>query len=103
MTNFGFGFGLVAQACIRFVIAVYQDDSSDELSDVLDELLLPASDNEDNWELEGDDDDDDEEEDSDSVDEDEKEDGGEDTSEEEDQMMVNGVNGDSGDEDMDSD
>ncbi len=28
---------------------MYQDDSSDELSEVLDDLLLPASDTEDIW------------------------------------------------------
>ena len=33
------------------------DDSSDELSDVLDELLMPASDTEENWNLDDDDDD----------------------------------------------
>ena len=30
---------------------VYQDDSSDEMSDVLDELLPPASDTEEQWNL----------------------------------------------------
>ena len=32
-------------------LLVYQDDSSDEMSDVLDELLPPASDTEEQWNL----------------------------------------------------
>ena len=36
-------------ACISLL--VYQDDSSDEMSDVLDELLPPASDTEEQWNL----------------------------------------------------
>ena len=32
-----------------FNIVVYQDDSSDELSEVMDDLLLPASYTDDNW------------------------------------------------------
>ena len=35
---------------MRFSL-VYQDDSSDEMSDVLDELLPPASDTEEQWNL----------------------------------------------------
>ena len=35
-----------------FFFPVYQDDSSDEMSDVLDELLPPASDTEEQWNLE---------------------------------------------------
>jgi len=30
-------------------LLVYKDESSDELSDVLDDLLVPASDTDDNW------------------------------------------------------
>ncbi len=93
---------------IFFPLTVYQDDSSDELSDVLDDLLLPASDNEDAWDLDGD------EVENDDTDEDEQEDkseeDGDDDDEDEDdddsdmeqdgeQVMVNGINGD---EDMDS-
>ena len=37
-------------------IAVYQDDSSDEIDDVLNELMIPASDNEEGWNLDDDDD-----------------------------------------------
>merc|ERR1712062_472633 len=33
----------------REALLVYQDDSSDELSEVMDDLLLPASDTDDNW------------------------------------------------------
>ena len=36
---------------------MYQDDSSDELSEVLDDLLLPASDTEDIWQQQGEDED----------------------------------------------
>lgn len=35
--------------------AVYQDESSDELSEALDDLLLPASDTEDIWQQDDDD------------------------------------------------
>ena len=72
-------------------ISAYQDDSSDELSDVLDELLLPASDAEDNWNLEDGDSDDEEDNDGSS-------------SEENDDMevTVNGIE-QSGDEEMESD
>lgn len=38
---------------------MHQDDSSDELSEVLDELLLPPSDTEENWNLDDDDSDED--------------------------------------------
>ena len=40
---------------------VYQDDSSDELSEVMDDLLLPASDTDDNWFQDEDEDDSDDE------------------------------------------
>ena len=36
---------------------MYRDDSSDELSEVLDDLLLPASDTEDIWQQQGEDED----------------------------------------------
>jgi hypothetical protein len=42
---------------------VYQDDSSDELSEVLDDLLLPASDTEDIWQQDDQDEEDESEED----------------------------------------
>ena len=71
-------------ACFLFL--VYKDDSSDELSDVLDELLMPASDTEENCNLDEDDDEDDDDD--------------EDESEEEDNSdieMVNGSDEDSSD------
>ena len=40
---------IVTQILILTYILVYQDDSSDELSEVMDDLLLPASDTDDNW------------------------------------------------------
>jgi len=40
---------------ILMLISVYQDESSDELSEALDDLLLPASDTEDIWQQDGDD------------------------------------------------
>lgn len=40
-----------------FFLLVYQDDSSDDMSDVLDELLPPASDTEEQWNLDEADDD----------------------------------------------
>ncbi len=93
-------------------LLVYQDDSSDELSDVLDELLLPASDNEESWNVGGDDEDDEDEDDS-EKEEDEEDDEVEDKAEEEDdeeehgseqeKMMVNGVNSEDSDEEMESD
>jgi hypothetical protein len=43
------------------IFSVYQDDSSDELSEVLDDLLLPASDTEDIWQQDGDDQDEEDE------------------------------------------
>ena len=46
-------------------LLLYQDDSSDELENVIDDLLVPGSDSEDNWE---DDDDDDNEDNNDSDD-----------------------------------
>ena len=42
---------------------MYQDDSSDELSEVLDDLLLPASDTEDIWQQDDQDEEDESEED----------------------------------------
>jgi len=54
-------------------LLVYQDDSSDELSDVMDELLMPASDAEDAWPMGDDDDDDDASEEDASEDDDEVE------------------------------
>ena len=44
-------------------VSVYQDDSSDELSEVLDDLLLPASDTEDIWQQDDQDEEDESEED----------------------------------------
>ncbi len=41
---------------------MYQDDSSDELSEVLDDLLLPASDTEDIWQQDDQDEEDESEE-----------------------------------------
>jgi hypothetical protein len=55
---------------------VYQDDSSDELSEALDDLLLPASDTEDIWQQENDDDDDEDDESEEEEEEDDDEQGG---------------------------
>ena len=73
---------------LSIFLAVYKDDSSDELSDVLDELLMPASDTEENWNL--DDDDDDEESDEEDASDDDIE-------------VVNGGDGGESDSDMQSD
>ena len=79
-------------------LLVYQDDSSDELSDVLDEVLLPASDTEEQWPnlSDGDEEEDeDEDEDNSSAEVSEDDDDGD-----QDEM----VNGDSdSEEDMDDD
>ena len=52
--------------------SVYQDDSSDELSEVLDDLLLPASDTEDIWQQDNGDEDESEMDESESEDDDDK-------------------------------
>lgn len=70
---------------------VYQDDSSDELSDVLDELLLPASDTEEQWNVNGDEEEEGDEDDSEA---------GSDNSDSE-EGMANGDEEEEDDEDMD--
>ena len=57
-----------------FFSPVYQDESSDELSEALDDLLLPASDTEDIWQQNGDDVDDDDESDEEEDDDDDDDD-----------------------------
>ena len=52
----------VAVDADREALVVYQDESSEELEDVLEDLLVPASDKDDNWD---DDDEEEEEEDND--------------------------------------
>ncbi len=81
---------------------MYQDDSSDEISDVLDELLLPASDVEDNWNLDDDDEEEEEEHISDK-DEEQEEGSDEDSVDGNDVEMANGVGSDGSDDDMESD
>jgi hypothetical protein len=56
------------------IFSVYQDDSSDELSEVLDDLLLPASDTEDIWQQDGDDQDEEDESEEDDDDDDAEDD-----------------------------
>lgn len=94
-----------------FCCPVYQDDSSDDLTEAIDDLLIPASDAEDNWDLEDDkidvDDDDEDEEDDDEDKDDEDSDVEEvyaDESES-DEDLVNGEpsNGNHKDIEMDSD
>eukprot|EP00092_Neocalanus_flemingeri_P016568 GFUD01017928.1.p1 GENE.GFUD01017928.1~~GFUD01017928.1.p1 ORF type:complete len:622 (-),score=257.62 GFUD01017928.1:219-2084(-) len=63
-------------------LLVYQDESSDELEDVIDDLLVPGSDTDDDWEDEGD----------------AEMEGGEESDD-----SVEVVNGENGDHDMDSD
>ena len=84
---------------------MYQDDSSDELSEVMDDLLLPASDTDDNW-FQDDEDPEDESETDDSDNEDSENNDGleseENTSDEE-VSLVNGTSKTNGDEQMESD
>ena len=84
---------------------MYQDDSSDELSEVMDDLLLPASDPDDNW-FQDDEDPEDESETDDSDNEDSENNDGleseENTSDEE-VSLVNGTLKTNGDEQMESD
>jgi len=92
----------------REALLVYQDDSSDELSEVMDDLLLPASDTDDNWFQE---DDEDDEDDSDDESENDAEENNENndlelednSSENEEVSLVNGKFKMNGDENMDSD
>ena len=62
--------------------SVYQDESSDELEDAIDDLLVPGSDTDDDWEEEGD----------------AEMEGGDDSDD-----SVEIVNGENGDDNMDSD
>ena len=74
---------------------VYQDDSSDELSEVMDDLLLPASDTDDNWFQDEDEDDSDDESENDNDENSELE---QEISDNEDVLVANGesnnINGD---------
>ena len=74
---------------------VYQDDSSDELSEVMDDLLLPASDTDDNWFQDEDEDDSDDESENDNDENSELE---QDISDNEEVLLANGesnnINGD---------
>ena len=83
---------------------MYQDDSSDELSEVMDDLLLPASDTDDNW-FQGDEED---ESDEDSDDADDNEDNNDlevedESSDNQEVSLVNGKLKVNGDERMESD
>jgi len=81
---------------------VYQDDSSDELSDVLDDLLLPSgSDNEELWNMDLDDEEEEEQDENeeDETDEDSEESNEDDGNEEEPLKIENGLE----DEEMESD
>ena len=74
---------------------VYQDDSSDGLSEVMDDLLLPASDTDDNWFQDEDEDDSDDESENDNDENSELE---QEISDNEDVLLANGesnnINGD---------
>ena len=84
--------------------SVYQDDSSDELSEVMDDLLLPASDTDDNWFQDDDDPEEETETDDSDNDESENNDGleSEDNSSDNEVSLVNGNLKTNGDEQMDS-
>jgi len=88
----------------REALLVYQDDSSDELSEVMDDLLLPASDTDDNWFQDDDDPEEETETDDSDNDESENNDGleSEDNSSDNEVSLVNGNLKTNGDEQMDS-
>merc|ERR1712062_4717 len=90
------------EATKREALLVYQDDSSDELSEVMDDLLLPASDTDDNW-FQDEEDAEDETDSDDSDNESENNDGleSEDNSSDNEVSLVNGNLKTNGDEQMD--
>ena len=81
---------------------VYQDDSSDEMSDVLDELLPPASDTEEQWNL-NDADEGSSGEEGDEMEAEGADDESEGDSESEDRMVNGAESGDDGNESVDED
>jgi hypothetical protein len=84
----------------RDALLVYQDDSSDELTDKLDDMLLPGSDTDnDDWNEAGGEDSSDAEDDVVDVDDDDDDEA---EDEEDGEPMANGV-GDSSEENMDDD
>merc|ERR1712203_271067 len=88
----------------REALLVCRDDSSDELSEVMDDLLLPASDTDDNWFQDDDDPEEETETDDSDNDESENNDGleSEDNSSDNEVSLVNGNLKTNGDEQMDS-
>jgi len=84
-------------------LLLYQDDSSDELENVIDDLLVPGSDSGDDWEEEDDDNDDNRDESDDSGDDWEEEDDDNDDNRDESDDSIEIVNDEEMDDDDDDD